>query len=569
MDLQPQSELTRGVLLELLNGDVPENDPVLQLVSYRCLDESNGELVQRLTLSDGLHSTAFAVTGGDLIEKESLKPFSIFQLLKYECVKVYSDKKTRTVLLIHDLNFVSQHSKIIGDPKDIDAPFAAVNEVANLQPAQLPTPQTPPPPVEEHKTWTLKPLYPNLELTKALQKPPPGRIFKVSELKDGSCPRNVTIRVKVMNKLPVKALSFRGQVINIELADDTGMIPACAFDSECDKFKHIFEVGHVYWVEGGHVRLSRESKRKVKNSFELILHRETNVIECYDTSGLPSIDFNFTPLNNIHLQDKQSFVDICGICVSASDLYIHNGSVNHRMVVIISPSVGNNKQVEIDIWGKYAEEFDASSNPVVVIKNCKISNQRDSAMRTFLYLDPSSIFLVDPPNCPIVKPLKNWYADFVAKQMATKITTAEEVPIAKNVKDVVEAASFTEAKSRLEALTDKVVYLKSLVTVIETDPQYNMTLNCTTCRRQVFDLNLEKLVCSTCGYVDGADIRSLFTKIRIGDEITSEWATIADVQLRKALGITSTFMEGNSTQLWEALCSLVNKKFYVQLKYDR
>jgi hypothetical protein len=58
-------------------------------------------------------------------------------------------------------------------------------------------------------------------------------------------------------------------------------------------------------------------------------------------------------------------------------------------------------------------------------------------------------------------------------------------------------------------------------------------------------------------------------QIRIGDENTNEWVNIADAQLKKAIGIPSNYMEGNSTQHWEALCSLVGKQFYVQLKYDQ
>ena len=116
--------------------------------------------------------------------------------------------------------------------------------------------------------------------------------------------------------------------------------------------------------------------------------------------------FNFVQLNQLKAEHKDQIVDVIGVCRSANELSTINSSrtgkeytkrdlqivdqrylfchTRHREIFckIINMNYFAIKllliyslvELQLTLWGKHAESFDSSGNPVIAIKGCKVSD---------------------------------------------------------------------------------------------------------------------------------------------------------------------------------------------------
>ena len=117
--------------------------------------------------------------------------------------------------------------------------------------------------------------------------------------------------------------------------------------------------------------------------------------------------FNFVQLNQLKPEHKDQIVDVIGVCRSANEVSTINSSrtgkeytkrdlqiVDQRYLfchttgtVSLFCNVINKKyfpikmlmiyslvELQLTLWGKHAESFDSSGNPVIAIKGCKVSD---------------------------------------------------------------------------------------------------------------------------------------------------------------------------------------------------
>ncbi len=110
----------------------------------------------------------------------------------------------------------------------------------------------------------------------------------------------------------------------------------------------------------------------------------TEVLPCTEeTTAIPTLQFSFVKIGDLSDVAKDSLVDVIGICRSAGDVTTittrAQKELTKRDVVLVDNS---NTEVGLTLWGSKAETFDASDNPVVCIKNAKVSDFNGVSLST-------------------------------------------------------------------------------------------------------------------------------------------------------------------------------------------
>jgi replication factor A1 len=183
----------------------------------------------------------------------------------------------------------------------------------------------------------------------------------------------------------------------MDLLDDSGEIRATAFNDQCDKYYNMIEVHQVYYVTRGQLKTANKKFTSIDNEYEMSLSNDTVIEPCNDdVSDLPEVNFQFVTIANLEKRDKDSLVDVIGICKSNGDLQnlvsrTTNRDLKKRDFVLVDSS---KKEITVTLWGTQAETFDsdASTSPVVALKGVRITDFAGCS----LSLVSSSMMQVNP-----------------------------------------------------------------------------------------------------------------------------------------------------------------------------
>uniref|UniRef100_A0A4W3KHH6 Replication protein A subunit n=1 Tax=Callorhinchus milii TaxID=7868 RepID=A0A4W3KHH6_CALMI len=218
-----------------------------------------------------------------------------------------------------------------------------------------------------------------------------------------------TIRARVTNKSQIRTWSNsrgEGKLFSIELLDESGEIRATAFTDQVDKFFPLIEVNKVYYVSKGTLKTANKQYTSVKNDYEMTFNNDTTVIPCDDGDNLPKVQFEFIPIDQLETKNKDTMIDIIGVCksyeeVSKITVRTTNREVSKRNVQLLDMS---GKIVTATLWGEDAEKFDGSGQPVLAIKGARLSDYGGRS----LSVTSSSTLMVNP-DIPEAFKLRGWF----------------------------------------------------------------------------------------------------------------------------------------------------------------
>lgn len=166
-----------------------------------------------------------------------------------------------------------------------------------------------------------------------------------------------TICARVTNKSQIRTWSNsrgEGKLFSLELVDESGEIRATAFNEQVDKFFSLIEVNKVYYFSKGTLKIANKQFTAVKNDYEMTFNNETSVMPCEDDRHLPTVQFDFTGIDDLESKSKDSLVDVIGICKSYEDatkitVRSNNREVAKRNIYLMDTS---GKVVTATLWGK-------------------------------------------------------------------------------------------------------------------------------------------------------------------------------------------------------------------------
>ncbi|XP_065878975.1 replication protein A 70 kDa DNA-binding subunit B [Euphorbia lathyris] len=229
---------------------------------------------------------------------------------------------------------------------------------------------------------------------------------------------NWTIKVRVTSKGNMRTYkNARGEgcVFNVELTDDDGtQIQATMFNEAAKKFFDKFQLGKVYYISKGSLKVANKQFRTVQNDYEMNLNENSVVDEATEEAAfIPETKFNFVPIDQLGpYVSTNELVDVIGVVQSVSPTMSIRRKINNEMVPKrdITIADNTNKTVVVSLWNDLATNLGqelldcADKSPVVAIKSLKVGDFQGVSLSTL----GRSVVQINP-DTPESKKLRSWY----------------------------------------------------------------------------------------------------------------------------------------------------------------
>ncbi|KAE8622262.1 hypothetical protein XENTR_v10005168 [Xenopus tropicalis] len=402
--------LSEGAISAILGGD-SSCKPTLQVINIRSINTGNGPPRYRLLMSDGLNTLSsfmLATQLNFLVDNNLLATNCICQVSRFI---VNNLKDGRRVIIVMEMEVLKSADLVKGK---IGNPHPYNDGQGPPQPA-APAPASAPPPSKPQNISAPPPPSMNRGASKlfgggSVVNTPGGSQSKVVPIASlNPYQSKWTVRARVTNKGQIRTWSNsrgEGKLFSIEMVDESGEIRATAFNEQADKFFSLIEVNKVYYFSKGTLKIANKQYTSVKNDYEMTFNSETSVIPCDDSADVPMVQFEFVPIGELESKNKDTVLDIIGICKNAEEvtkvtIRSNNREVSKRNINLMDSS---GKVVSTTLWGEDADKFDGSRQPVVAIKGARLS---DFGGRSLSVLSSSTVMI--NPDIPEAFKLRAWF----------------------------------------------------------------------------------------------------------------------------------------------------------------
>ncbi|KAM1322912.1 hypothetical protein PS2_015400 [Malus domestica] len=370
---------------------------------------------------------------------------------------------------------------------------------------------------------------------------------------------NWTIKVRVTNKGTMRTYkNARGEgcVFNVELTDEDGtQIQATMFNEAAKKFFEKFELGKVYYISKGSLRVANKQFKTVQNDYEMTLNEYSEVEEASNEAAfVPETKFNFVPVDMLgpHVNGKE-LVDVIGVVQNVSPTMsirrkIDNESIPKRDITIADDT---KKTVVVALWGELATSVGqqlldiADQSPIVAIKSLKVGDFQGVSLSTL----SKSTILVNPES-PEAKKLRSWY-DSEGKGASLASVGSGMSPSAKSggrsmYSDRVTLSHISEDPSLGE---DKPVFfsVKAFISSIRSD-QAMWYRACKTCNKKVTEAIGSGYWCEGCQKNDEECSLRYISVARVTDVSGETYLSLFNDEAERVIGCSADELDKLKSQ---------------------
>ncbi|KZV65414.1 replication factor-a protein [Peniophora sp. CONT] len=400
--------LTEGILEQLLVVDpkdpIWESTPTLQFLSIKLVGNANttpapadGDRPDRyrIIISDGQHflQAMLATQLNDMVQTNVIGKNTIATIEKMVCNTIGGKR----LVVILGLRVEEQSPPKIGEPKPLNPP----NDAAATAPVSSSAPST------SANVSAPIPSAPAPSRGQAARSGKEETVYPIEALSPYQ--NNWTIKARVTQKSDIRTYSNQrgdGKFFSVTFMDDSGDIKGTAFNAACEELYNKVQEGKVYYVSKARVDIAKK-KFGSNNQYELSLNVTTEIREVTDATSFPVIKYNFVTLQDLNNIEKDQFCDVLAVVKEIGDV----GSITtkagkpltKRELSLVDQS---NFAVRMTLWGKQAEQFQASEQDIMAFKGVKVG---DFGGRS-LSMMSSSVMEVNP-DTPEAHSLKGWYMD--------------------------------------------------------------------------------------------------------------------------------------------------------------
>ncbi|XP_054857924.1 replication protein A 70 kDa DNA-binding subunit [Eublepharis macularius] len=542
--------LSEGAIASIMQGEDVVN-PILQLITIRAIATGNGLPRYRMLMSDGvniLSSFMLATQLNSLVDQGRLSAHAVCKINRF-IVNVLKDG--RKVIILMDLDVVKTADAVggkIGNPVQYSEGSGQVGQ--QQQPSAFATNQASSKLQQQNGNSAAGPPAkynsPPSMLGKAggssFLNTPGGSQAKVVPIASlNPYQSKWTICARVTQKSQVRTWSNsrgEGKLFSIELVDESGEIRATAFTDQVDKFFPLIELNKVYYFSKGNLKTANKQYTTVKNDYEITFTNETSVVPCEDAQHLPSVQFDFVPISDLENVNKDSIVDVLGICKSFEDdrkiiVKASNREVSKRNIHLVDMS---GKMVTVTLWGAEAEKFDGSRQPVVAIKGARVS---DFGGRSLSVLSSSTIIV--NPDSPESFKLRGWFDSEGQLQECASISNTQGGPVAGGNTNW---KTLYEAKSENLGQGDKADYFSCVGTVVYLRKENCMYQACPSqdCNKKVIDEQNGLYRCEKCDREFPNFKYRMILSLNVADFQDNQWVTCFQESAETILGQNAAYL---------------------------
>ncbi|TFK30066.1 replication factor-A protein 1 [Coprinopsis marcescibilis] len=353
----------------------------------------------RIIMSDGVHfiQAMLATQLNELVVNNTIGKHTVAVIEKSTCNYVQGKR----LIIVLELRVLQKTADPIGKPEQLNSEKQPTSGATSA----TVTPGTASATSAPSTSTTLQPSAP------APQPRKPATAQRGVYPIDGLSPyqNNWVIKARVTQKSDMKTwMNARGEgkLFNVTFMDETGEIRATAFNHVADHLYGKLEEGKVYYVSKAQVQLAKKKFSNLTNDYELALEKYTEIEECHETTNLPSMKYNFIPLNGLEALAKDSVCDVIGVVKEATDVATitskaTNRQMTKRELVLVDKS---NYSVRMTLWGKQAEQYHADDKAVIAFKGVRVG---DFGGRS-LSMSSSSAMQINP-DIEECFALRGWY----------------------------------------------------------------------------------------------------------------------------------------------------------------
>lgn len=217
------------------------------------------------------------------------------------------------------------------------------------------------------------------------------------------------IMARVMSKSNIRTWSNQkgeGKLFSFDLCDESGEIRATAFNQQCDKYFDMLEVDKVYYITKCTLKPANKQYSKLRNDYEMTLNNDSEIQECTDATGVPSITYNFVNISDISNKEAGDFVDVIAVVKDVSDPVSLTSKAGKnllkREIVLVDSS---NASISLTLWGDDAKNFEGMDQPVIIVKGAKIGEYNGGKTLGMA----GGTVIKKNPDVPEGHKLRGWY----------------------------------------------------------------------------------------------------------------------------------------------------------------
>ncbi|CAH8389644.1 unnamed protein product [Eruca vesicaria subsp. sativa] len=359
-----------------------------------------------------------------------------------------------------------------------------------------------------------------------------------------------TIKVRVTNKGVMKTYrnaKGEGCVFNVELTDEEGtQIQAAMFNDAARKFYDRFQLGKVYYISRGSLKLANKQFKTVENDYELTLNENSEVEEASnEETFVPETKFNFVPIEELGMYvNQRELVDLIGVVQSVSPTMSIRRRTDNEMIPKrdITLADESKKTVVVSLWNNLAtgigqELLDmADKSPVIAIKSLKVGDFQGVSLSTI-----SRSNVVINPESPEAKKLKSWYAS-EGKEASMSSIGSGMTPSTKNgswsmYTDRVPLSQITSNPSLGE---EKPVFFTTRGYISFIKPDQTMWYQgCKTCNKKVTEAMDSGYWCEGCQKKDEECRLRYIMVVKVSDSTGEAWFSSFNEEAEKIIGCSA------------------------------
>ncbi|EMS53693.1 Replication protein A 70 kDa DNA-binding subunit [Triticum urartu] len=322
-------------------------------------------------------------------------------------------------------------------------------------------------------------------------------------------------------------------------------IQATMFNEAAKKFYPVFELGKVYYISKGSLRIANKQFKTVQNDYEMTLNETAVVEEAEGESFIPPVQYNFVKIDMLGpYVGGRELVDIIGVVQSVSPTLsirrkIDNESIPKRDIVVADDS---NKTVTISLWNDLAttvgeELLDmVDSAPIIAVKSLKVSDFQGVSVSTV-----GKSTLVINPELPEAEKLRAWY------ESEGKGTTLASVGAGMGASNAGGLRSMYSDRVFLSHITsdpnlgqDKPVFFSLYANISNIKPDQTMWYRaCTTCNKKVTEALGSGFWCEGCQKnYEQCSLRYIMV-IKVSDPTGEAWLSLFNDQAERIVGCSA------------------------------
>jgi len=387
-----------------------------------------------------------------------------------------------------------------------------------------------------------------------------------------------TIKAKITKKTDIRTYNKNGSegcVFSIEIVDnDGGEIQGSFFGDAAREFHPKLQEGHVYIFSGGNVKVANTKFQTVKNEYQIMFDKSTQVEEVADDGTIASPNFNFISLNQVGELDVNTNVDILALVKEAGNVtqitLKNNETKPRRVIEVYDRSL---HAVELTLWGDLAEKCNLKKNEVIAGRALRIGEFMGKKNLSFSSTTSQIFWGSTLPMNPQVEEIVEWRDNTnVEDNEFVQISKSGERPtrFTKTLDQVEEESNMAQSDNQ-----KKFDWVKVYVSHIKTDnSMYYPACPNEKCMKKVNTDNGENRCFNCQTEFDRPSLRYTLS-MKIEDASNCIWVTAFSKEAEAILGASAEQVKdykdsGNDTKLADLVkeASCYEWKMNVSTKLD-